>query len=231
MPTSKVYGTPGPNNEKIGGVPIMHYFDFMSRGRGQAVRLLWEDAGIAYEDVRYTFDEYPSYKADKISALNPAATIPVVELDGRILTQSYAMLRHFSRLLDGVYDGKTEAEKYFTDQICDMVIDWRTLFVTAFLSPEKETAYPKHCSTTRANFLKAITQHFQGSDLAQRGPFVIGDTFTYADIVLYQICHDEELTRNGRKGLQDYPRLVEFVDAVEARPNVKAFLESERYLG
>lgn len=141
MPTSKTYGTPGPNNEKIGGVPTLHYLDFMSRGRGQAVRLLWEvcpprsspqtahinphvkDAGIAYEDIRYSFDEFPSYKAGKIGALNPTATVPIVELNGKILTQSYAMLRHFSRLLDDMYDGKTEEEKYFTDKICDMVID------------------------------------------------------------------------------------------------------------
>jgi glutathione S-transferase len=42
MPTSTLCGSPGPNNDKIGGVPTLHYFDFMSRGRGQAVRLLWE---------------------------------------------------------------------------------------------------------------------------------------------------------------------------------------------
>jgi hypothetical protein len=39
------------------------------------------------------------------------------------------------------------------------------------------------------------------------------------------------LTRNGRKGLSEYSRLVKLVDAVEGRERVKAFLESERYLG
>jgi hypothetical protein len=28
-----------------------------------------------------------------------------------------------SRLLGGAYDGETDAEKYFTDKICDIVID------------------------------------------------------------------------------------------------------------
>jgi hypothetical protein len=86
-----------------------------------------QDAGIAYTDIRYSSDEYPHYKQTKIAELNPAATIPVIELNGRILTQSYAILRHMSRLLGGVYDGETEEEVYFTDVICDMVIDWRTL--------------------------------------------------------------------------------------------------------
>ena len=54
---------------------------------------------------------------------------------------------------------------------------------------------------------------------------------TYADLVLFQVLHDENLTQEGRKGLKDYPRLAKLVEAVEARPNVKAFFQSDRYLG
>lgn len=122
MPSTKDIGQPTAANTKIGGVPTIHYFDFQSRGRGQVVRLLWEDAGIAYKDIRYSFEEYPDYKKSTISQLNPAATIPVIELNGRILTQSYAILRRFARQL-GSYDGRTEEEKYFVDAMCDLAID------------------------------------------------------------------------------------------------------------
>lgn len=60
---------------------------------------------------------------------------------------------------------------------------------------------------------------------------MIGQNVTYADFVIYQVCHDEGLTKEERKGLKDFPRLVQLVDALEARPNIKAFLGSERYLG
>lgn len=73
--------------------------------------------------------------------------------------------------------------------------------------------------------------HLTSSPLATHGPFVASNTFTYADMVLYQILHDESLTQDGRKGLKDYPRLVKLVDAVEERPNVQKFLGSERYQG
>lgn len=59
MPQQHQVGKPGPANEKIGGIPTVHYFDFFSKGRGQVIRLLFIDAGIAYNDVRFTFDEYP----------------------------------------------------------------------------------------------------------------------------------------------------------------------------
>ena len=68
-------------------------------------------------------------------------------------------------------------------------------------------------------------------ELSIVGPYVTGKDITYADLVLYQICHDEGLTQDGRKGLKDHPKLAELVDAVEARSNVKAFLQSDRYLG
>ena len=100
----------------------MHYFDYNSRGRGQVVRLFWEDAGIAYDDLRYSFEEYPEYKKSRIAEMNPIGFIPVIELNGRILTQSYAILRHFARQL-GKYEGETEEEKYWADAMCDIGID------------------------------------------------------------------------------------------------------------
>lgn len=122
MPTTKKCGTESAANKAIGGIPNIHYFDFQSRGRGQVVRLMWEDAGIAYEDTRYSFEEYPEYKRSKLSEMNPTHNIPVIELNGRILTQSYAILRHFARQL-GKYEGETEEEKYWADAMCDVVID------------------------------------------------------------------------------------------------------------
>ena len=91
--------------------------------------------------------------------------------------------------------------------------------------------YPEHQRSVRPRFLKALETHLKTHEISASGPYILGKSLTYADFVLYQICHDENLTQDGRKGLKDYPRLVELVDAVEARPNVKAFLHSDRYLG
>ncbi|EIM91823.1 glutathione S-transferase-like protein [Stereum hirsutum FP-91666 SS1] len=231
MPTVEHIGTPSEANTTIGGVPIIHYFDFQSRGRGQVVRLLFEDAGIAYTDVRYSFGEYPEVQSTHpILSQNPTKSVPIIELDGKLLTQSYAILRHFARVL-GAYDGKNEEEKYFADVICDIVVDWRTLFLAAFFSQNKSTDLPKHQQTTQLRFLHAIEQHLTTNPLSVHGPFVIGSSITYADLAVYQILHDEELVHHGNKGLEGYPRLAKLAAAVEERPGVKAFLESSRYRG
>ena len=105
-----------------------------------------------------------------------------------------------------------------------------TLFIDAFFSPNMKETYPEHCKTTRPKYLQALETHLKTHDSSTSGPCVIGKNVTYADLVLYQVLHDENLTQE-RKGMKDYPRLVQVVDAVEGRPNIKAFLESERYLG
>ena len=122
MPTTKRALSPSEANKAIGGIPNIHYLDFQSRGRGQVVRLFFEDAQIAYDDTRYPFSEFPEFQQGKLADLNPTTTVPVLELNGRRLTQSYPILRHLARLL-GKYDGQTEEAKYFADLVCDIVID------------------------------------------------------------------------------------------------------------
>ena len=107
----------------------------------------------------------------------------------------------------------------------------RTLFVNAFFSPDKDNTFPKHQKTDRNRFLGAVETHLKSNKFSTQGPYILGKAVSYADLVLYQICHDESLTQDGRKGLKEYPRLTKLVDAVEARPNIKAFLQSDRYLG
>ena len=99
------------------------------------------------------------------------------------------------------------------------------------MADNKEETYPEYKKTVRPRFLTAMETHLKTHDLSTSGPYIIGKNITYADMVLYQMCHDDSLTQEGRKGLKDYPRLVELVDALEERPNIKAFLQSDRYLG
>lgn len=122
MPTTQRALDPSAGNDTLGGVPEILYFDFQSRGRGQAVRLLLEDAQIAYDDTRYSFQEFPEWKETGLVELNPVKTIPVVKLNEKNLTQSYAILRYFAKLLKS-YDGKTPEEQYWVDALCDIASD------------------------------------------------------------------------------------------------------------
>lgn len=107
--------------------------------------------------------------------------MPIVELDGRILTQSYTSSRRFAWQL-GKYDEETDNEKYWADAMCDSAIDY------TIIDP-----YPFQP-------LQSIMRN------ADQGPTPFAGAF-----------HD--------------PKKDVLYLAVESRPKIKAFLESERYLG
>lgn len=84
MPSKKQHGISSAANAAIGGIPTIYYFDFLSRGRGQVIRLLWEGASIAYVDIRYGFSEYwDEFKHSVIAEKNPMANVPIVEVEER----------------------------------------------------------------------------------------------------------------------------------------------------
>jgi len=44
----------------------------------------------------------------------------MVELNGKILTQSYAILRSWSRQLGAYDEGENEEKRYWVDAVCDI---------------------------------------------------------------------------------------------------------------
>lgn len=237
MPKITDIGTPGTANEAIGGVPTLYYYDFTSKGRGEVLRLFFEDAGIAFKDCRWTFDERNKGTDDAGRAeVNVVGSVPYIDLNGRTLAQSYPILRWLSGKL-GKYDGVTPDEKYFVDVITDLAADWRTKFVDTAFVTDKEglnansdaTPFSFHKDYNLPKFVKGVEGQLAASPFG--GPFALGATATYADFVLYQIYHDEREVGGKINELLDAsaPRIKALVEAVAARPNVKAYFASDRY--
>ncbi|KAI9642347.1 hypothetical protein NHQ30_009151 [Ciborinia camelliae] len=155
--------------------------------------------------------------------MSPMGNTPAGEMpDGKISTQSYAIIRHWSRML-GAYEGKTEDEKYWADgEHFSFPHSFPTIGKKIIQNIKK---------VIKKIYLDSIETHLESSELSQKGPFINGTEITYADLALYQLLHDESLVQDGRRELEEYPRLVQLVDAVEGRLNIKEFLCSDAYLG
>ncbi len=86
------------------------YFDFHG-GRAEPVRLALHLGGVAFDDHRFPFTDFPA-----VRQAAPLGQVPVLEVDGVAVTQSDAMLR---------YAGK-HADLYPTDVyqalLCDEVM-------------------------------------------------------------------------------------------------------------
>ena len=78
--------------------------------------------------------------------------------------------------------------------------------------------------------MNGIESHLSKSPFAQGGPFVLGPEVTYADFQIWQVYHDEKAFGAPIDEIfaKSTPRLKQLVQAVETRPNVKAYFASDR---
>lgn len=121
----------------------------------------------------------------------------------------------------------------------DQCADWRSLFVgTAFVNDTKglyanadASPFAFHKSFNLPKYVKAIEAHLTKSPYLAKGPFILGSDISYADIVLFQICHDEREVGDGITVLLDTiaPNLKALLAGVCARPNIAAYFASDRY--
>jgi glutathione S-transferase len=86
------------------------YFDFHG-GRAEPVRLALHIGGIAFEDYRFTFDEFTDVRKS-----TPFSQVPTLMVDGVQVTQSDSILRYAGKLA-GLYP--TDA---YQALLCDEVM-------------------------------------------------------------------------------------------------------------
>lgn len=116
------------------------YFNLAARA--EPIRFLLSYGNIDFEDVRIAKKDFPKTRDGKnwrtaldryliqlrmllyflIKAM-PLRQIPILEVDGKILHQSFAICRYLARKVG--LDGKTDLENLEIDSIVDTVYDFR----------------------------------------------------------------------------------------------------------
>lgn len=197
------------------------YFD--SAGRAEPVRIALFIAGIPFEDRRLKFPEFSALRAE---GAFPLGSLPVLEIDGRAMTQTGAMLRYVARL--GAHDlYPTDARAAF---VVDSVIDTLNDTVSHALIPSLfERDMEKKLAMRRALVAGPLTlalRYIEGLFTEGSGPFLTGPNLTVGDIVLglsVQQYRSGVLDGIGAEVLEPYPRLRALGDAYAAHPAIVAY--------
>lgn len=120
-------------------------------------------------------------------ALNPNAQVPVIVDDGFVLWESNSICRYLARthgrvdLLPEAPRERARVEQWMDWQATDLNTAWRT----AFLGLVRQS--PAHADPRAIAASAAAWNRLMGmldAQLARGGPYVAGDAFTLADIVL-----------------------------------------------
>jgi len=229
-------GGPVSNDDTL-PMPIkLTYFD--TEGAAEKVRLALVMTGTQFEDVRINFGEFQALKPGL-----PHGTVPIMEVDGKLMTQSGAMLRWAGATLGGGKLYPADKQSDIEDIIGiheDLARAWMpSMFVGMrpaalgyeFAGDDEKKA---KVQSMREKFAKTELPKYLGfytEILKKTGAFFCGSEVTIADLaILPQV-------RYFRKGVADYvdptvvdkfPAVTAWVDRMLAVPEIAKWYEGKK---
>ncbi|KAG2203404.1 hypothetical protein INT47_010102, partial [Mucor saturninus] len=201
----------------------LHYLFFEnnnSLGRGEFIRLLLQDAGVHYEYVRHTIDEWKSHKQTLLAQNICNPTLPYMTIDGKYYGKTASILRFLSHKLNK-YEGSNDDEVQLLDAYTDSIMDWSTRWMDSNFDFFNEKMIKKYNEEMSPQFHKTFDTALSNTP----GPFLLGEAITYPDFALYHIMEDDTHVKFDVKAL---PNLAAFVEAIRNRPNLKTYLATDR---
>lgn len=154
------------------------YFD--SRGRGELPRLLFHAAGVPFEDVRLTKEEFQAMKPTL-----PFEQLPVLEVDGKIYAQTLGIATYLAREF-GFY-GKTNLESLKISETLFHLVDVFAIVIKVFYESDEARKEQYKKEAVEEKLPKAIEYLAKLLQKSGTGYFV-GSEMTLADISVFDMC-------------------------------------------
>ncbi|PAV60687.1 hypothetical protein WR25_14443 [Diploscapter pachys] len=180
--------------------------------------MIFAAAGKQFEDVRIKREDWPTLKTKM-----PFGQIPVLEIDGKPLAQSYTIGRYLARQFG--LAGKDAYEEGVCDSIVDQFNDFfgETLpykrVAWGFLQGDKE-------KLKQEIYVPAVKKHmplFVNFLKNNKSGYLVGDGLTWADIVIAYGMGD--LDEADSELLDDFPELRTHYKKIHSLPKLKEYLE------
>jgi glutathione S-transferase len=192
---------------------VLRLYDYAASCNAYKVRLLIAQLGLDVERVEVDIFAGETMTA-AYGALNPARTVPVLELsDGRTLPESGAILWHLadgSPLLPADSWTRAQVMRWLLFEQADLLPvtgGLRFRLQTGRWQAGSAPAQARH--TAGVEVLRVLDDHLR--DRA----FVVGDTYTIADVALYGYTH---VAHEAGLPMDDFEHVAAWLSSVAAQP-------------
>ena len=206
------------------------------QGRGEYVRLALEEAGADYADVaRGERGMAAMMKMMEASSGTPPFAPPFLKAGKLVIGQTANILLYL-----GSRHGlapKAEAGRLWVHQlqltVTDLVLEihdtHHPLGPTLYYEDQRAPAKKRSAEFWKERVPKYLG-YFEGLLESTGGPYVTGRRLTYVDLSLFQIVEGLRYAfpRRMKAFEGEIPGLVDLRDRVAKRPNIKAYLSSDR---
>uniref|UniRef100_A0A0N5AMW3 glutathione transferase n=1 Tax=Syphacia muris TaxID=451379 RepID=A0A0N5AMW3_9BILA len=208
-------------------------------GLGEGARLLFNYAGVPFEDVRIDHQHWPEIKqrmsmflwliSDYCIFLEmPFGQVPVLEVDGHIIAQSAAIYRYLGHqfnlapkcpIEDAMVDAVYDAHK-------DFAAENKEFFMVAagFAKGDKDKLMKEVCLPARDKYFGYLKKVLAASD----GFHLIGKKLSWADIVI--AGNLKSLEGLAPPLFDGFPEIKKFVQQVHELPQLQKYLKERPVL-
>ena len=218
-------------------MPIELYYWPTIQGRGEFVRLLFEDAGARYVDVARTrggMAKMMRFLAGRERGALPFAP-PFVRVDGIVVSQTANVLAYLAPrfgLVPAGDAGRAEVaqiELTIADLLGEVHDTHHPIAGSLYYEDQRKEAKRR----ARAFVRERLPKYLGWLDdvlVRNRGEWLVGRACTYADLAAFQMVEGLRYAfpRAMARAERKVPRLVALRDRVALRPRLAAYLVSPR---
>ena len=205
------------------------------QGRGEYIRLALEDAGADYDDVARSGKGMSAMMRMMEGNGDTPPFAPPFLKAGKLLIGQTANILLYLGARHGLAP-KTEAGKLWVHQlqltIADLVLEshdtHHPLGPSLYYEDQRAPAKKRTDEFWKERVPKYLG-YFEGLLKGHGGAYLTGRRITYVDLSMFQIVEGLRYAFKRMKAFErEIPGLVELRDRVAARPNIKAYLSSDR---
>lgn len=196
------------------------YFDIQG-GRAEVARLALTIAEVPFEDDRITFEQFGETRL-----LMPFGAVPIMEVDGEVLTQSSTISRYVGKLTNLYPEDPWQAA--LCDEVMDVIEDLDAQIFTQLPLTDEQKQEAREGLAEGA--LKMTLRRLEGNLKTRGGEYMVEGRLTVADLKVF------EWVRLLESGILDHvpvelagleaPLLVAHAKKVGTHPKVAAYYQS-----
>ena len=180
-------------------------------------------------EVEFEDKHIDDFKAFKDSGISPFGQAPILEVDGKVITQTGAIARYCGKQ-GGFYPRDDDFAAAKIDELIDTATD-----ITVCVGATMRMADPKEKMEARANLAAdKLPMYFSALEkmMKENGStgYFVGNKMTIADIAMWRLFgwfKGGALDGIPTDILDSYPLLTQLFNNMDANPQIKAWMESQ----
>ena len=198
-------------------MPTYKLYYFNSRGNAEVIRLVFAQAGVKYEDIRLTREQWADFKPS-----TPYGVMPVLDIDGKIVGGSLPIARYLARQFD--LAGEDDMARLILEGAEDAIGDFKQKLMPIYFEKdeEKKTVLKKEFTENVVPKIFGALEKMAGSNPCAEGWFY-GSKVSYVDFLFTHVV--EYVQKEEPNILDTFPALKKLTENVEKLPNIAKWLK------